>query len=54
MEWFDANQVSLQIIFAYEDEKGGDIIESIDFWKSSRRSELPTPSSSLNLEGGRV
>lgn len=36
-----------EILFAYEDERGGDIIESIDFWKTNnRRSELlPVPGS---------
>ncbi|EJT70353.1 Rho1 guanine nucleotide exchange factor 1 [Gaeumannomyces tritici R3-111a-1] len=30
-----------EIIFAYEDEKGEDIVEAMDFWKSQRRSEIP-------------
>ncbi|KAH0430907.1 CNH domain-containing protein [Colletotrichum camelliae] len=30
-----------EIIFAYEDEKGEDVVEAIDFWKSNRRSEIP-------------
>ncbi len=30
----------LQILFAYEDERGEDVIEAIDFWKSQRKSEL--------------
>ncbi|KAL2262251.1 hypothetical protein VTK26DRAFT_2001 [Humicola hyalothermophila] len=29
-----------EILFAYEDERGGDVIEAIDFWKSQRKSEL--------------
>jgi len=29
-----------QILFAYEDERGEDVIEAIDFWKSQRKSEL--------------
>ncbi|ROT37584.1 Rho1 guanine nucleotide exchange factor 1 [Sodiomyces alkalinus F11] len=33
-----------EILFAYEDEKGGDTVEALDFWKSTRRaSELPPP-----------
>ncbi|TQN70379.1 Rho1 guanine nucleotide exchange factor 1 [Colletotrichum shisoi] len=31
-----------EIIFAYEDEKGEDVVEAIDFWKTNnRRSEIP-------------
>ncbi|KAH7316519.1 CNH domain-containing protein [Stachybotrys elegans] len=30
-----------EILFAYEDERGEDVVEAIDFWKSNRRSELP-------------
>ncbi|KAL6902865.1 CNH domain-containing protein [Trichoderma evansii] len=36
-----------EIIFAYEDERGEDVVEAIDFWKSSRRSDVfgtPPPS----------
>ncbi|PNP44848.1 hypothetical protein TGAMA5MH_03261 [Trichoderma gamsii] len=29
-----------EIIFAYVDERGEDVVESIDFWKSSRRSDV--------------
>jgi hypothetical protein len=29
-----------QILFAYEDERGEDVVEAIDFWKSQRKSEL--------------
>ena len=29
-----------QILFAYEDERGEDVIEAIDFWKSQRKSEM--------------
>jgi hypothetical protein len=31
-----------QILFAYEDERGEDVIEAMDFWKSQRRSEIPS------------
>ncbi|TLS21927.1 uncharacterized protein PpBr36_09473 [Pyricularia pennisetigena] len=31
-----------EIIFAYEDERGEDVVEALDFWKSQRRSEVPT------------
>lgn len=30
----------VQIIFAYEDERGEDVVEAIDFWKNNRRSEI--------------
>lgn len=30
----------LQILFAYEDERGEDAVESIDFWKSNKRSDV--------------
>ncbi|KAK4124890.1 CNH-domain-containing protein [Parathielavia appendiculata] len=29
-----------EIIFAYEDERGEDVVEAIDFWKSQRKSEM--------------
>lgn len=29
-----------QILFAYEDERGEDVVESIDFWQSNRRSDV--------------
>ena len=29
-----------QIILAYEDERGEDVIEAIDFWKSQRKSDV--------------
>lgn len=29
-----------QILFAYEDERGEDVIEAIDFWKNNRRSDM--------------
>ncbi|AEO65224.1 4daa57b4-df88-424a-bd71-ac98bf835f26 [Thermothielavioides terrestris] len=29
-----------EILFAYEDERGDDVIEAIDFWKSQRKSEV--------------
>ncbi|RYP35489.1 hypothetical protein DL766_002500 [Monosporascus sp. MC13-8B] len=32
---------SHEILFAYEDEAGGDAIAAIDFWKNNRKSELP-------------
>ncbi|EMR69667.1 putative rho guanyl nucleotide exchange factor protein [Eutypa lata UCREL1] len=32
---------SHEILFAYEDEAGGDVVAAIDFWKNNRRSELP-------------
>ncbi|RYP87865.1 hypothetical protein DL769_000457 [Monosporascus sp. CRB-8-3] len=32
---------SHEILFAYEDEAGGDVIAAIDFWKNNRKSELP-------------
>jgi hypothetical protein len=40
-----------EIILAYEDERGEDVVEAIDFWKSQRKSEMyygstsPPPSS---------
>ncbi|EAQ89752.1 conserved hypothetical protein [Chaetomium globosum CBS 148.51] len=30
-----------EILFAYEDERGEDVIVAIDFWKSQRKSEMP-------------
>ncbi|EFW99050.1 Rho guanyl nucleotide exchange factor [Grosmannia clavigera kw1407] len=30
-----------EIIFAYEDERGEEVVEALDFWKSQRKSELP-------------
>ncbi|RYP90298.1 hypothetical protein DL770_003594 [Monosporascus sp. CRB-9-2] len=32
---------SHEILFAHEDEAGGDVIAAIDFWKNNRKSELP-------------
>ncbi|KAH7019163.1 CNH domain-containing protein [Ilyonectria destructans] len=29
-----------EILFAHEDDKGDDVVEAIDFWKSNRKSEL--------------
>ncbi|KAJ6443926.1 rho guanyl nucleotide exchange factor [Purpureocillium lavendulum] len=29
-----------EILFAYEDERGEDVVEAIDFWKNTRKSEL--------------
>lgn len=36
-----------QILFAYEDERGEDVVEAVDFWKNNRASEMirsPPPS----------
>ncbi|KAI0130209.1 CNH domain-containing protein [Xylariales sp. AK1849] len=30
-----------EILFAYEDEGGQDVVSAIDFWKNNRRSEMP-------------
>ncbi|KAI3321608.1 CNH domain-containing protein [Xylariaceae sp. AK1471] len=30
-----------EILFAYEDEVGHDVVAAMDFWKSSRKSEMP-------------
>ncbi|KAK8067937.1 hypothetical protein PG996_007049 [Apiospora saccharicola] len=30
-----------EILFAYEDEQGHDIVAAIDFWKNNRKSEMP-------------
>ncbi|KAK2600625.1 hypothetical protein N8I77_010146 [Diaporthe amygdali] len=30
-----------EILFAYEDEKGEDVVEAMDFWKSQRKSVMP-------------
>ncbi|KAI0509168.1 CNH domain-containing protein [Xylaria bambusicola] len=30
-----------EILFAYEDEAGHDVVAAIDFWKSNRKSEIP-------------
>ncbi|KAJ8109302.1 hypothetical protein ONZ43_g6174 [Nemania bipapillata] len=30
-----------EILFAYEEEAGHDVVAAIDFWKSSRKSEIP-------------
>ncbi|KAL2017052.1 hypothetical protein VTK56DRAFT_2625 [Thermocarpiscus australiensis] len=43
-----------EILFAYEDERGEDVIEAIDFWKSQRKSEMyqgTTPSSPPSSSG---
>ncbi len=34
-------RLTIQIIFVYEDERGEDVVEALDFWKSQRRSEVP-------------
>lgn len=44
----------VQILFAYEDDRGGDVVESIDFWKSNRRHEVARPPSPPHQEGGRI
>ncbi|KAI1851166.1 hypothetical protein JX265_013284 [Neoarthrinium moseri] len=31
-----------EILFAYEDEGGQDVVAAIDFWKNNRRSEMPS------------
>ena len=41
-----------QIVFAYEDERGEDVVEALDFWKSQRRSELPLLPASGVTPGG--
>jgi hypothetical protein len=28
-------------LFAFEDERGDDVIEAMDFWKNARQSQLP-------------
>lgn len=33
--------LTVQIVFAYEDERGEDVVEALDFWKSQRKSEVP-------------
>ncbi|SPO00218.1 related to GDP/GTP exchange factor Rom2p [Cephalotrichum gorgonifer] len=48
------HQSTNEILYAYEDERGGDVIESIDFWKSNRRSEAPRPPSPPHQEGGKI
>ncbi|CAK7269581.1 RHO1 GDP-GTP exchange protein 2 [Sporothrix epigloea] len=41
-----------EIVFAYEDERGEDVVEALDFWKSQRRSEMPLlPASSAAPDG---
>ncbi|KAF7543108.1 hypothetical protein G7046_g10060 [Stylonectria norvegica] len=32
-----------EILFAYEDERGEDVVAAIDFWKSNRKSDVGTP-----------
>ncbi|KAI1483264.1 CNH-domain-containing protein [Daldinia eschscholtzii] len=32
-----------EILFAYEDEAGGDVIAALDFWKNNRKSEMLAP-----------
>ncbi|KAJ6786789.1 hypothetical protein PWT90_03130 [Aphanocladium album] len=34
-----------EILYAYQDERGEDVVEAIDFWKNNRRSEVPGSSS---------
>ncbi|KAK3943126.1 CNH domain-containing protein [Diplogelasinospora grovesii] len=44
-----------EILFAYEDERGEDVIEAIDFWKSQRKSEYhAAPSSSPSVGPSRI
>lgn len=31
--------IETQILFAYEDERGEDVVEAIDFWKNNRKSD---------------
>lgn len=31
--------IYVQILFAYEDERGEDVVEAIDFWKNNRKSD---------------
>ncbi|KAK2592283.1 RHO1 GDP-GTP exchange protein 2 [Conoideocrella luteorostrata] len=38
-----------EILFAYKDERGEDVVESIDFWKNDRRSQILGGSSSPHL-----
>ncbi|KAI5464545.1 CNH domain-containing protein [Mariannaea sp. PMI_226] len=40
-----------EILFAHEDEKGDDVIESIDFWKSNRKSEMFQGPSAVQSHG---
>ncbi|KZZ89666.1 Citron-like protein [Moelleriella libera RCEF 2490] len=40
-----------EILFAYEDERGEDVVEAIDFWKNDRRSQILGGSSSPQLGG---
>ncbi|KEY68741.1 hypothetical protein S7711_00612 [Stachybotrys chartarum IBT 7711] len=38
-----------EILFAYEDERGEDVVEALDFWKNTRKSELlDAPSASTS------
>ncbi|KAI0845865.1 CNH-domain-containing protein [Daldinia vernicosa] len=32
-----------EILFAYEDEAGGDVVAALDFWKNNRKSEMLAP-----------
>ncbi|KAK3901040.1 CNH domain-containing protein [Staphylotrichum tortipilum] len=41
-----------EILFAYEDERGEDVIEAIDFWKSQRKSELYPGGLGAGANGG--
>ncbi|OAA53515.1 Rho guanyl nucleotide exchange factor [Niveomyces insectorum RCEF 264] len=41
-----------EIIFAYEDERGEDVVEALDFWKSQRKSEMPAPPDPADNRGG--
>ncbi|KAL1872290.1 hypothetical protein VTK73DRAFT_1672 [Phialemonium thermophilum] len=39
-----------EILFAYEDERGEDVVEAMDFWKSQRRSDVYSGSSAATSE----
>jgi hypothetical protein len=41
-----------EILFAYEDERGENIVESLDFWKNTRRSEYVLPAISPSEKAG--
>ncbi|QPH18552.1 hypothetical protein C2857_003623 [Epichloe festucae Fl1] len=54
---FEPNFIELRniengaILFAYEDERGEDVVEAIDFWKNDRRSQILGGPSSPHLGG---
>ncbi|POR39290.1 Rho1 guanine nucleotide exchange factor 1 [Tolypocladium paradoxum] len=43
-----------EILFAYQDERGEDVVEAIDFWKNNRRSEMLSASASSPQLSGAV